>query len=348
MDIHRPGDVVGGMDQVNDIRDVARTRLRLRRNEPLIAAGISALTLLLLSPPAEGLLIGALKDDAVYLTLGKAIAQGNGYRSIHLVGDPVQVKYPPGLPMLFAILWWIGGNLPNVIGMVHLLNILVIATAAGLLWRFGRERLQIPPVYLAVFAIGPLFLEASLQYSPLAISEPYLLLAWTLILVLIGRIPPQNTAPAIWGTPISLGLVLAAAMLFRTQAVALAGAVLLTMALLRTGWRSWLLCLAALLVPLAVWHLLHQSWIATGPLSTLPDETSYSEWVPNGSLPEFVQFVSTTVRTNLTGHLHIFSFYASGTLSVGLGMWRVSLHWRGLARSGGGGEVRPWSCLRSD
>jgi hypothetical protein len=42
-------------------------------------------------------LVGALNDDGVYVVLAKAIVQGDGYRSIHLVAAPVQVRYPPGL-----------------------------------------------------------------------------------------------------------------------------------------------------------------------------------------------------------------------------------------------------------
>ena len=38
---------------------------------------------------------GGFNDDAVYLALGRAIANGDGYRSIYLVGAPLHVKFPP-------------------------------------------------------------------------------------------------------------------------------------------------------------------------------------------------------------------------------------------------------------
>src|SRR5690349_8653450 len=41
---------------------------------------------------------GAFNDDGVYVALGQSLARGSGYRLIYLAGDPVAVKFPPGLP----------------------------------------------------------------------------------------------------------------------------------------------------------------------------------------------------------------------------------------------------------
>src|SRR5207245_11157904 len=95
-------------------------------------------------------LVGALNDDGVYVTLGKAIAEGAGYRSIHLVGAPVQVKYPPGFPLLLAIPWRLAGSLGAVRASVAVLNRAATAAAAGVTWWLGRRRLRVAPWRLAV------------------------------------------------------------------------------------------------------------------------------------------------------------------------------------------------------
>ena len=43
---------------------------------------------------------GTLADDGVYLAVGKALAEGLGYRNIHLVGSPLNTNYPPAVPLL--------------------------------------------------------------------------------------------------------------------------------------------------------------------------------------------------------------------------------------------------------
>jgi hypothetical protein len=66
------------------------------------ALGVGAFVLVayLLLRISPYLTLGALPDDGIYVTLGRALANGDGYRSIYSVGDPVHAKYPPGLPLL--------------------------------------------------------------------------------------------------------------------------------------------------------------------------------------------------------------------------------------------------------
>src|SRR5690606_6781040 len=74
---------------------------------PLREAAAVALVLLVRPPlaPEPRPVVGAMNDDGVYVALGKAIAEGRGYRSTYLPGEPVQVRYPPALPAVLAVLW---------------------------------------------------------------------------------------------------------------------------------------------------------------------------------------------------------------------------------------------------
>jgi hypothetical protein len=67
-------------------------------------------------------LVGAFNDDGAYVMLGKSLADGSGYRLTYLVGAPVAVKYPPGLPALLAIPWALGGTLAAVRATVGILK----------------------------------------------------------------------------------------------------------------------------------------------------------------------------------------------------------------------------------
>src|SRR2546430_5169987 len=125
--------------------------------------------------------IGALTDDGVYVVLGKAIAQGDGYRSIHLVGAPLQVRYPPALPLLLAVPWALAGTLGAVRATVAVLHPMVTGAAAGLVWWLGRRQLPLSPTPLAVCAVAPVFLDPLIQYFNIPLTEPYLVLGWAKI-----------------------------------------------------------------------------------------------------------------------------------------------------------------------
>src|SRR3989442_9114819 len=131
----------------------------LAPREPLIVGGLVVLAHLALRA-ADRILIGAFNDDGAYVALGKALAGGLGYRLIYLVGDPVAVKYPPGLPLLFAVPWKLFGKLPIVRATIGLLNPLAGGAAAGGIWWIGRRKLGGAPPVPAPCAPGPLFPRA--------------------------------------------------------------------------------------------------------------------------------------------------------------------------------------------
>src|SRR2546427_4195605 len=85
----------------------------LAHYEPLVIAGLVFVAHLVLRA-ADRILVGAFNDDGAYVALGQALAGGVGYRLIYLVGDPVAVKYPPGLPLLIAVPWKLFGTLAGV------------------------------------------------------------------------------------------------------------------------------------------------------------------------------------------------------------------------------------------
>jgi hypothetical protein len=220
---------------------------------------------------SAGFLFGVFDDDGVYVALGKSIAQGTGYHSIHLAGAPVQVRYPPGLPLLLAIPWALGGSLSAVRSAIEVLNVLVTAGAAGLIWWIGRRDCDISPWTLAVCAVSPFVLDATIQFYNLPLSEPYLVLGWAAALVLVTGEPSLGRAAAV-------GLVLTVTTLFRAAGIALVPAILVALGLQRR-WRAAAVCAASSLIPLVGWTALRAAWIAAGPVASVPDDLGYWQWL---------------------------------------------------------------------
>ncbi len=254
-------------------------------------------------------LVGAFNDDGAYAMLGKSLADGNGYRLTYLPGDPVAVKYPPGLPALLALPWALGGTLAAVRATVSVLSPVVCGIAAALIWRVGRRHLALSPGATAIAALGPFFLDTAIQYYNIPLSEPYFLLGWAAAVALGSS--TERLAQAI-----ALGVVLAVTSLFRSAGLVLIPACLAALALRRVPWRFVAACAAAAIVPLVVWGIVHGGVVAEGPLSSSPDEVSYLTWIPLGPT-ELPGYLVTVLWNNARTYFHVLSGALAGPAILG-------------------------------
>jgi hypothetical protein len=274
--------------------------------EAVVVAGLVLLVHRLLSL-GEGFLIGSFDDDGVYTVLAKAIAEGEGYRSLHLVGTPVQVKYPPGWPVVLAGLWRITGSAEGVLRAVQWLNPLAVATTAGLLWGLARGARQIAWGPGLLLLIVPLLLHPVIQYTAIPLVEPWFMLGWAGALVLWEWSARPGGRWRDLALP-ATGLVIAVTVLFRSQAIVLVPAFVLAVLLRRPGWRPGLIAISVMLFPLVLWWLYHQRLIAGGAVADLPDESTYASWFAlgePGAWGALVQSVAYNLRfyTMFTGGL---------------------------------------------
>ncbi|HEX7092022.1 MAG TPA: hypothetical protein VF192_18030 [Longimicrobiales bacterium] len=284
-------------------------------------AALVALLLLLIRPallPDPRPAVGSFNDDAIYVALGSAIAEGHGYRSLYLPGDPVQVRYPPGLPAVLALLWRIGGTLDAVTELALALNAGLIALAAGLLYWLARTRLRLHPALAAGFGVGPFLLDASLLYSRLILSEPYFVAGWAAALVLGYRVAEQEPGHRRVLAALALGLVLAATALARSQGLALVPALLAALVLKRVDARAVAAATAGALVPIAAWQWVHARWVAAGPLSTAADEVSYLAWTGIESVRSAIRTLGGAAVLNAARYTVIFSEYFGDLVLGGL------------------------------
>src|SRR5678810_341074 len=128
-----------------------------------------------------------IRDRAV----GRAIAHGQGYHSLYLPGAPLQVKYPPGLPLLYALLWTVFGTLHTVYRVAGILSLLATATAGSLVWFLARARLGLSPVVALPLAIGPFMFDSAVQYYSLPISESWYVMLWALVVLCLLYTSPS-------------------------------------------------------------------------------------------------------------------------------------------------------------
>ena len=274
----------------------------IRREALAVAALVAVAYLLLRTAPA--LVAGAFSDDGVYLSLGRALAEGQGFRSVYSVGVPVHLKYPPGLPLLYAVLWWWPGGLTGVQAAAGFLSLVAAATTAGLLWWIARSRLGLTRLIVATLAIGPFLLEGSVQYLNLPISEPFFMMGWACCLLLFPKAVDGRI-----GWALVLGLLVGAGTLVRTQAVVLIPALVLAAWVRGRSWRRPMVVALAALVPVVGWGVVHAYMVSAGPLSTQPDEAAYAAWAPEslgGAVTLVVQILGSQARrywTALPPHL---------------------------------------------
>jgi hypothetical protein len=299
----------------------AGTQPERRLGAEAAAVGIVVLLAHLALRLSGVLAVGAFNDDAIYVALGKSLAQGSGYHLIYLVGNPVALKFPPGLPLLLAAAWSLTGSLSGVRAVVAVFDPLVVGTTAALLWWLGRRRLDVPRLPLAFFALGPLLLDPAIQYYNLAIAEPEFLLGWVAAIVLtFGVLEADSPRP--WAAA-GLGAVLAVTTLFRTVGILLVAAILIACAL-RRRWRTLGIVAAAALLPLAAWQLIHARMIAHGSLAQLPDEIRYWQWLPLGAPLRMAGLLAHTLWENLWLYTRALGAYLLVPTGLGIGLLGVA------------------------
>jgi hypothetical protein len=291
--------------------------LRERRHtiEAVLVGALVAVVLVLWRTPPELIAPGVFRDDGVYLAVGRAISEGRGYHSIYLPGAPLQVKYPPGLPVLYSVLWSVFGTLHAVYAAASILTVVVTATAGAMVWYLARVRLALSPVVALPLAIGPFFFNSAVQYYSLPISESWYALLWSLVVLVAFRICAQPS-PRSSRDAFVLGLLLATAMLIRSQALALFVAAVPALVLARRR-REALIAGITGAVPIVAWQL----WLATerahgALLSTLPDESGYVSFLSGGTPLQAISGVASGLWLNTRLYFDAFAPYLNASYLV--------------------------------
>lgn len=101
-----------------------------------LAVAVIALFLMRLNTAA-----GLMVDDAYYILLAKALAEGNGYRVVSSGTTPILPLYPPGFPLLLSLLFQIDPRFPENVWLLKSLSIAAMVTVGFLTYVYLRKRL---------------------------------------------------------------------------------------------------------------------------------------------------------------------------------------------------------------
>jgi len=246
--------------------------------------------------------IGGFYDDAFYVILGKSLATGQGYRNLNLPGAPFATHYPPGYPLLLALLWRIGPAFPANLVLFKIANAVLLAVAAAYAYRLGRERLGLDPSAALIATAAGTATTPALYLSSMLLSETmFLALAVPFLLWAEGVVRSDRRD---WWRALYLGATAGLLFLVRSQAVALIGAVALVYALRRRWLESAITCVAAAIVvsPWLAWVAAHDSF----PSLMRGDYGSYFAWFTDGLHERGPRIILETLQRNVPdmfGHL---------------------------------------------
>lgn len=156
------------------------------------ALGLGVFALALWAQP-DGV-IGSFFDDGVYVVLAKGLAEGQGFRNIHLPDAPPGVHYPILYPALLSLLWRLWPSFPDNVALFQLFDAAVLGASAWVLARYAA-RSGLPPLarYTALvlgFSAFPLLTLVGVRFS-----EPlFLLIALAAVAVADREVVSRRTA----------------------------------------------------------------------------------------------------------------------------------------------------------
>ncbi len=199
----------------------------------LIAAAL-ALYLLRLDGVA-----GIIGDDAWYVVLAKAIAEGSGPRLISSAGvqflSPV---YPPGFPAILSLVFLVSPQFPDNMALLKGVSIAAMIGAGVLTFRYAAHHRALPRA-LALTVAAATVITPSLVFlaTSTLMSEPVFLFIQLAAVLLIERTARAVDDRSGRGVAVLAGLLAAFAFLTRTAGMTVAAAGLLYLARERR-WRS--------------------------------------------------------------------------------------------------------------
>ncbi len=120
-------------------------------------------------------LIGVFYDDGIYAVLAKSIAEGQGYRLLHLPHAPPAVHYPFGYPLFLAALWKAGPVFPANAGLLRGANAVLLGAFAALATGYLAPRLPLPRWTTALAITAACVAVPMIAVATVLFSEPLFL-----------------------------------------------------------------------------------------------------------------------------------------------------------------------------
>ena len=275
------------------------------RVAPLVLGAIVLAVALLTITPWP---VGVFQDDAIYVVLAKALASGDGFRMINMPGAPHGTHFPPGYPLVLAVLWKLFPSFPDNIVVFKFLNAAFLAGTAVGTYRFGRSRLDLEPLGAGTAAILGTISVVVLMITGVVLSEPLYMLLVIPTLLLAER-AAENGSPR---TAAGAGALIGVLALVRTVGMFLLPAALLVL-LVRRRWRSAAVLLCSALVFIVPWQFWISAYQGEMPPPFVGKYGAYGPWLAEGYRAGGLPFAGAVLGKNAN---ELFGFLGYMTLPV--------------------------------
>jgi hypothetical protein len=276
--------------------------------------------------------VGVAFDDGMYVVLAKSIATGQGYRWLHVPGAPPATHFPPGYPVLLALLWTTVASFPAKILVFKIANACLLAAGAVGLAVFLRKRCALGPVATAVVAVAASVGIPSLALSSMVMSEPLFFALLIPTLLLAERIVDEGRR---WAYVVAAGIVAGALTLVRSHAIAVVVALGLVL-LLRRRVRDAALVGAGAFVAMLPWQLWVRAHESGVPAPIKGMYGSYTAWLARGFAADGAGLAWRTLRRTLPELGGMFAAATApgmpGTIALLVFVFFVALSVAGLVR----------------
>src|SRR3954471_18977577 len=160
---------------VKDFDSVGRDMPRHGRD--VLIAAVLAIAVFVVSRAYAVPLVGLHHDDGQYVVAAKALATGQGYRQIHVPGNPPQTKIPIFFPWLLSVLWRLAPPFPANVALLSSTCSAFLGMAGGVAFLAARRRFRVQTTDALVSTLAGFTLPALAGLCAQIMSEaPFLLL----------------------------------------------------------------------------------------------------------------------------------------------------------------------------
>jgi len=275
--------------------------------------------------------LGIYHDDAIYVITARSLAEGVGYRALHLPGEPFQTKYPPLWPAVLALAWWghtgYPEGLPRTMAICWAMLVFVGLASYWLFRTYGFAK-QWSWLLASLIVLNPVAVTLSLiPMSELAFSG---LLASTIVLL-------EKSTRQAGGPRLALGAGLLGGAAYLTRSAALPLLFTAPVCFWQRGqWklaRNFLAGFAPALIGWHSWTLAHQAKTANPLLLYYLDYARYHwQQVDLGDIPAwlsanvvaYVQGISTVLLFLIEPNRFQQMLASLVTVAAGAGAWRLA------------------------
>lgn len=217
---------------------------------PVLLSGLLILPIYLLRLDAVA---GMMVDDAWYMMLAKALAEGQGYRLINMPGGASVVPmYPPGFPAILSVIFRVHPAFPANVWLLKSVSVMAMLGVAWLSYVYLYRHRELPR-HIAAMAAVAVALTPSFVFlaTSTVMSECVFALGQLGAVVLAHR---ASSAPSgrEWTPLVCAALMAAATVLVRSVGVAVVAAVLFHLLYAR-HWKRAAIFAAVVAVCLLPW-----------------------------------------------------------------------------------------------